>query len=691
MRIEDITNIVGIKHYIECLSLNKDNLDYINYIIKNKKVIFNFKYDKHNISISIDNNHNIKDLTCDCEEYNRDYCKHVGLAVMYILQNEEIVNLALDEINNEYDEDFNKYLFASLNNNINKTKKLNLEVIFKATFEDSYELQIKIGETKTYVLKKQLHNFLNAYNSKEFCVEFGKNFTYNPAIHYFNEIDKKIIEFINVYVDSQNNHYNYYTNDSIILTNYSLKQFLKLIYNKDFYIDYGYTKEKFNGIVDNYKLKIDIKSGENSIIINQNLDKIIPFIADYSYIIINNEMIYIPKESRELLKILNDTHKKQLIFKEQDYSNFANILLPKLKSLNSNLDLNPINDKFKIEDLKVKYYFEKKKDNIVGTIKLEYNNTEINILDNTNNFSGIYVIRDKNKEQNYINELLNFNFKLNNENYILENEIDIVNFIENGLNYIGSKYDVYVSKNLKDVQIIKKINMSNTFSIGSNNILNYDFKVDNIDKKEITKIMNALVEKKKYYKLKNGNYLNIENNNELNELMNLFDTLDIKNSDILKDTIAISKYKSMQLENFEYVSLDKSVKELINNFKKYKNIDVEFDKETENILRDYQQIGIKWMLTISKCNFGGILADEMGLGKSLQTITYIKMKLKEENLKFLIIVPTSLIYNWENEFKKFAPNIKYTIINDTKDKRIKLLDKNDANVLITTYGLIRKI
>ena len=92
------------------------------------------------------------------------------------------------------------------------------------------------------------------------------------------------------------------------------------------------------------------------------------------------------------------------------------------------------------------------------------------------------------------------------------------------------------------------------------------------------------------------------------------------------------------------------------------------------------------MNLISKCGFGGILADEMGLGKSIQTIKFIS----QNRGKTLIVVPTSLIYNWENEFNKFGQDLKYLIINGNQIERYELLEKiNDYDVLITTYGLLR--
>lgn len=82
----------------------------------------------------------------------------------------------------------------------------------------------------------------------------------------------------------------------------------------------------------------------------------------------------------------------------------------------------------------------------------------------------------------------------------------------------------------------------------------------------------------------------------------------------------------------------------------------------------------------------------MGLGKTIQVIYYIKQMLKDnENNKFLIVVPTSLAYNWDHEFDSFGSNIKRKICVGNKDKRTKMLrNLNDTNVIITTYGLLRE-
>ncbi|MGL5379240.1 DEAD/DEAH box helicase, partial [Clostridium sp.] len=105
-------------------------------------------------------------------------------------------------------------------------------------------------------------------------------------------------------------------------------------------------------------------------------------------------------------------------------------------------------------------------------------------------------------------------------------------------------------------------------------------------------------------------------------------------------------------------------------------------------LREYQKYGVNWLNTLDYLGFGGILADEMGLGKTLQIISFLANK-KESGA--LIIAPTSLIYNWQNEFKKFAPSLSVKVINGTKDQRALMLnDIKESDIVITTYNLLKR-
>ncbi len=108
-----------------------------------------------------------------------------------------------------------------------------------------------------------------------------------------------------------------------------------------------------------------------------------------------------------------------------------------------------------------------------------------------------------------------------------------------------------------------------------------------------------------------------------------------------------------------------------------------------SILRPYQESGFQWLNYLREVQWGGILADDMGLGKTIQALSFLH-HLKEENgsLKALVVCPTTLMFNWQNEIGKFTPTIKFYVHHGAQRTRDSLA-ATDADVIITTYGTLR--
>ena len=173
--------------------------------------------------------------------------------------------------------------------------------------------------------------------------------------------------------------------------------------------------------------------------------------------------------------------------------------------------------------------------------------------------------------------------------------------------------------------------------------------------------------------------------------------MEISNKDLKNGSGTIPKYRAIYLDSvkkdkYDIIKTNNLFDELINNFSSYRDANITLSLKDKKVLRDYQLLGVKWLYNIYKCGFGGILADEMGLGKSIQLIYLIKqILLEKKDAKILIVAPTSLIYNWKNEFDKFASDISYKVLAENKTVRKEELEHlDDYNVLITTYGLVRQ-
>lgn len=148
----------------------------------------------------------------------------------------------------------------------------------------------------------------------------------------------------------------------------------------------------------------------------------------------------------------------------------------------------------------------------------------------------------------------------------------------------------------------------------------------------------------------------------------LEDILDKVEGDTVQQDIAARKQKLLQYDTIEKAALSGEIKAS---------------------LRPYQQSGFHWLQALDELGWGGCLADDMGLGKTLQTISFLQfLKEKYSGSTQLVVCPTSLIFNWENELQKFCPSLKYYTYYGLQREFTKT-HFEEYDVILTTYGVVR--
>lgn len=148
----------------------------------------------------------------------------------------------------------------------------------------------------------------------------------------------------------------------------------------------------------------------------------------------------------------------------------------------------------------------------------------------------------------------------------------------------------------------------------------------------------------------------------------------------------IALIQELEGDGISKVQIDRKLEKL-RDFENIENFDL--PKNFKGTLRPYQQAGYNWLQFLNSYNFGGCLADDMGLGKTVQTLALLQYY-KEQGVSnaSLLIMPTSLVYNWEVEAKKFAPDLNILVYTGTyRDKNIEQFEKYD--VILTSYGITR--
>ncbi|PRD46309.1 DEAD/DEAH box helicase [Sphingobacterium haloxyli] len=164
--------------------------------------------------------------------------------------------------------------------------------------------------------------------------------------------------------------------------------------------------------------------------------------------------------------------------------------------------------------------------------------------------------------------------------------------------------------------------------------------------------------------------------------------------EIEKELLRIPKTNFLEVTNlFEKESLSEEVQAEIGAFQEQfaedNNFpDVAIPTALRAQLRDYQREGLKWLNFLDNFNFGGCLADDMGLGKTVQIIAFILLQReKYGHTTNLIIVPTSLLFNWQEELSKFAPSIK-TLLHYGVERNKSIVDMTQYEVVLTSYGVL---
>ncbi len=233
-------------------------------------------------------------------------------------------------------------------------------------------------------------------------------------------------------------------------------------------------------------------------------------------------------------------------------------------------------------------------------------------------------------------------------------------------------------------------------SLSDGSLLDLAISSDELSREELLDILESYRQKKMYHRLRNGSWVKLDQ--DAAELSLLMEAMHVSPKEFVSGKMHIPAYRALyldrmleQMDHF-YTTRDQRFRKMIKEFKTVSDSDFEVPVSMEKVLRPYQTYGFKWLCTLAEYGFGGILADDMGLGKTLQAIAVL-LAAKEagETDPSLIVCPASLVYNWQEEFARFAPQLKTLVIAGSKAERgLRLKKALEYDVLITSYDLLKR-
>lgn len=270
---------------------------------------------------------------------------------------------------------------------------------------------------------------------------------------------------------------------------------------------------------------------------------------------------------------------------------------------------------------------------------------------------------------------------------------DTYTFVLEGLSFLNSYCEIYVSDALKNLE--KEHHY--TIQVGvriENDLLGIDIQSLEIPKEELSAVLRSYRRKRKFYRLKNGNLLNL-NSPQLKELDDMLESYHLSGNDLVDGKATMEAYRLFSMNDkanqAQYLDIQRSAQfqAKIDQFYSSKNKSYPLPSPYDKILRDYQKEGVQWLSMMRDSGFNGILADDMGLGKTLQVIALLDSEASGKTS--IVICPASLIYNWEDEIHRFSKTLKCKCIcGNAKQRAQEIASYSQYDVLLTSYDYIRR-
>ena len=597
----------------------------------------------------------------------------------------------------------------------NKVNNLKIESkIIYDTFNKTLKAEFKIGDSQLYRIKSLPEFFERMLNNEQY--KYGSNLEFVHCKNVFREEDQTLLNFILKYaeiikyanetVGSYGKYMRTMSNEYITISNTGLDEIFEVLKRKKVLLKKDALEENIIFEDNNPEIKFIVEQEENgNYMITPNIDIFGYDIlkgSSYIYMLTNKALYRCNKEFEEntikLLNIYRENYSNKIRFKKEEFSDFCSCIYPKLKE---QISLNKIDEvlvsKYVPQELFIKIYLDYDENNyITADIKFVYGDTEFNPLKEEN----IVVARDIAKENEYLDIFVNTGFMLdkNNSRLILVDEEKIYNFLSYQIEEYMQKFEVLATDNFKKKEI-HKLKISGIGVKIENNLLKIDLSKLDFDVKELKNIMSKYILKKKYHRLKDGSFLDLEENDNMNFISSLFEDREIEYNELEEGKIELPISRSMYLDKIlqkigTNITKNDEYKKMVNEVSN-KEIDenIEVPKELNVELRNYQITGFKWLKILDNYNFGGILADDMGLGKTIQLLAVIQKYLEQEKKAkpSIVVCPSSLSLNWKSEINKFTPNIKTLVIQgSTEERKKQIQDIEKYNLIITSYDLLKR-
>ncbi len=642
---------------------------------------------------------------CSCHQ--NQPCEHVLAGLLYVLYKKELLTdvLSANKTNQMYEE-FEQVLVDI--DDVSRSRHLGLEVIISPkdvrSKVHSTTIQLKILVKSGYMVRN-VENFVKAVVGLE-RYEISKGIIYNPETDRFDQHDMAIIRLI----------YDYYMTREHLMKSQggqlltSLKasvqplpptyvyRLLEQLRDHRFNIDYDGLYFRHQQIEGKADIDFYLTEDDSEYVLSVNAyDIYFPLTKDYRYVFYNNQIYEISEKEGRAFRLFCDYFPEKVMeFGKGQIGEFLNKVKPVLELVGFVHMEESLKSQMESYPLEAKLYIEKYERSSLIRLSYHYGPYEFSRFPEKvySEEGDVTVIHHLEKEKMIERLLMTPNYHKNEQGYLVyDTEEDLYTFVEKVLPRLRSECQIYYSEEFKNTYLRPQRELVSSLHYNAaGNLLELDFAVEGVSRTELFELLMAVREKKHYYKLRDDSFFTITE--EMSARVRAIDqrfglVMEDVGSPMVTTSMANAFYLDDVLSDTRMTAYSESFRRIMNDLKGGTGKDIILPSVVEKILRDYQKRGVTWLMSLKNYGLGGILADDMGLGKTLQAITLMIGSDKPE--PSIVVAPTSLVYNWEEEIHKFAPEVTTRVVMGTKTARNETIDAiGDHEIIITSYGSLKR-
>jgi superfamily II DNA or RNA helicase len=676
-------------------------------------------YKNYDVTLKINDDGSLEQYNCNCESHNiwRGACKHV-VAVLFAHIEGRVCLLSADTMRKhsaDLTETLEKLIFDGIDSELSLPQthpgpQVKLVPVLHLEPRGVF-LTFSVGLNRMYVIKN-IALFVESCKREE-TVSYGQGLSFPHRRSQFSAEGQSLLDFIMaedfVYTEvgkRLSRQFQVHRRPlagarEIPLSTRNIDEFFDLYEGKILQGSGDLREEVYLG-VGKPPLKLTVNHKKESTELKAEFPSFRAINGrKHHYMFMQDRLLRLPKGDGaviiRLLEVLGATPKAEIIFTGQEEQRFLSIILPKLRQMGliHHIAGNPPTRQGAA--LTARLFLEAEgqaRMNIMARLEFHYGDV---VIKPGFPKESDKIPRDLIGEYTLKRKLTACGFKEKSGLYYMQGNDMIYHFLyePDGLESFRKMAGVFVSE-----ELLKKTRRPPKAQVGirmTGGLLDISLENAGYTMLDLMEALEAYRVKKKFFRLKDGRFLSLEDESVAAPLQ-LLNALDATRKDMKGiKSFSVPAFRAMYVEDlmqetglFDVHKRDKNYEKLITDFKDNARLGFRTPKGLSNILRDYQKTGFYWLKTLTHYGFGGILADDMGLGKTLQVIALMESERKTRARPSLVVAPTSLLYNWENEFARFAPEIRTQVVSGFPEKRRELLDNKEVDVFITTYDMLKR-